>query len=115
MPTPPSDNKIAPYRNSKFILDPRFPEELEMKKNIYRVFLIILSITLAGCSNAENKNQSVLPQTNKEDVFLDKPKIQSLKTSEPQLKCEQFNLDVEDNMVTLPNLRHLINRIKLPD
>ena len=70
-----------------------------MKKNIYRIFLTILSIALAGCSNAENKNQSVLPQTNKEDVFLDKPKIQSLKTSEPQLKCEQFNLDVEDNIV----------------
>lgn len=64
-----------------------------MKKNIYRILLTILSITLAGCSNAENKNQSVLPQTNKEDIFLDKPKMQSSKTSEPQLKCAQFNLD----------------------
>ncbi len=65
-----------------------------MKKNIYRILLTILSITLAGCSNAENKNQSVLPQTNKEDIFLDKPKMQSSKTSEPQLKCAQFNLDI---------------------
>ena len=64
-----------------------------MKKNIYRILLTILSITLAGCSNAENKNQSVLPQTNKEDIFLDKLKMQSLKTSKPQLKCAQFNLD----------------------
>lgn len=70
-----------------------------MKKNIYRVLLTILSITLADCSNAENKNQSVLPQTNKEDIFLDKPKMQSLKTSKPQLKCAQFNLDNIDNTV----------------
>ena len=70
-----------------------------MKKNIYRILLTILSITLAGCSNAENKNQSVLPQTNKEDIFLDKPKMQSSKTSEPQLKCAQFNLDNIDNTV----------------
>ena len=35
----------------------------------------------------------MLPQTNKEDIFLDKPKMQSSKTSEPQLKCAQFNLD----------------------
>ncbi|MCG3871793.1 GerMN domain-containing protein [Psychrobacter sp. Ps7] len=70
-----------------------------MKNNIYRILLTILSITLAGCSNAENKNQSVLPQTNKEDIFLDKLKMQSLKTSKPQLKCAQFNLDNIDNTV----------------
>ena len=70
-----------------------------MKKNIHRILLTILSITLGGCSNAENNNHSVITQTNKEDVFSDQPKTQSLKIFEPQLKCAQFNLDDIDNMV----------------
>lgn len=27
LPNPPSGNKPAPYRNSKLMLDPRFPEK----------------------------------------------------------------------------------------
>lgn len=68
-----------------------------MKKNIYRVLLPILFITMAGCSNAENINSPAIPKTHEGNVSLSQ--TQTLETPQSRLNCTQFNLDVEDNMV----------------
>lgn len=68
-----------------------------MKKNIYRVLLPILFITMAGCSNAENINSPAIPKTHEGNVSLSQ--TQTLETPQSRLNCAQFNLNVEDNMV----------------
>lgn len=68
-----------------------------MKKNIYRVLLIIVSLIVAGCSNAEDIKHPIILQNTNKDVTSSQP--QSLQTSQSKLNCTQFNLDEIDNMV----------------
>jgi len=68
-----------------------------MEENFYKILLTVVSLIVAGCSNAEDRKHPIILQNTNKDVTSSQP--QSLQISQSKLNCTQFNLDEIDNMV----------------